>query len=460
MKKLYMVTDLGPGDGGKGGVVHKIAHMQKAHTIVKVGGAQGSHGVRTSNGDFFAFSQFGCGTFEGVRTYISKRFVADPIALMSEARALEEVGVSHPMRLLKVSADALCSTVFHMAASHLSELLLKDRPRGTIGSGVGQAYCLNESHPELSVYMRDLSTPGLRDKLAALQAHYQDQFREVLKDLDRFQMSDLKYVAEAQSILKHEMFVKNSCELMQEFATQERIVSDDYLSEKILGRNGVVISESSHGVLTDRYTGFHPHTSALRTLPRFTRAMYEDAGYEGEIVSLGVHRAYQIRHGAGPLVTHDASMTESLLPGSNKQENRWQGSVRVGPLDLVALRYALAASGEHAYDAIALTWFDQVEKHGLWPMANEYSGPLDSQFFTNDGNIKVRVGEDEAQLAYLGGLTQALQAVTPVVTDIPLPAGGDRNKLYELCASTILEHLGVPVRMVSFGPTEQDKVCK
>ena len=460
MKKLYMVTDLGPGDGGKGGVVHKLAHMQRAHTIIKIGGAQGSHGVRTSNGDCFAFSQFGCGTFEGVRTYISKRFVADPIAIMAEARALEEVGVAYPLRLLTVSADALCSTVFHMAASHLSELLRKDRPRGTIGSGVGQAYRLNESHPELSVYMRDLATLGLRDKLAAIQSHYLDLFADVLNDLDRFQMIDLKFVAEAQAILKNEAFVTGSYALMQEFAAQKRIVGDSYLAENVLSRQGIVISESSHGVLTDCYTGFHPHTSALRTLPRFTKVLYTDAGYDGTIVSLGVHRGYQIRHGAGPMVTHDASMSESLLPGSNKHENRWQGSVRVGPLDLVALRYALAASGPQAYDGLALTWFDQVEKLGSWRMANEYAGPLDSQFFIDDGNIKVRVGEDEVQLAHLGGLTKALLAATPVVTDIPLPQGGSRDTLYELVASTLLEHLGVPVRMVSFGPTERDKVCK
>ena len=381
MKKLYMVTDLGPGDGGKGGVVHKIAHMQKAHTIIKVGGAQGSHGVRTAEGDFFAFSQFGCGTFEGVRTYISKRFVADPIAIMAEAQALEEVGVSNPLRLLHVSEAALCSTVFHMAASQLRELLFRDKPRGTIGSGVGQSYRLNESHPELSVFMRDLALPGLRDKLAALQVHYRNEFLEALQDLDRFQMIDFKYVAEAQSILKNEKFVDATCDLMRAFAAERRIVADSYLADNILRRQGVVVSESSHGVLTDCYTGFHPHTSALRTLPRFTKALYEDAGYEGEIVSLGVHRAYQIRHGAGPMVTHDESMSASLLPGSNKQENRWQGSVRVGPLDLVSLRYAIAASGPSAYDALAITWFDQVEKRGSWDIATHYNGPLDTRFF-------------------------------------------------------------------------------
>lgn len=460
MKKLYVVTDLGPGDGGKGGVVHKIAHMHQAHTIVKVGGAQGSHGVRTSEGRFFAFSQFGCGTIEGVRTYISKRFVADPIALLSEAKALTEIGVYEPFRLLKVSEDALCSTVFHMAASHLCELLLRDTPRGTIGSGVGQAYRLNETHPELSIYMRDLAAPNLRDRLAAIQAYYRNHFQEALGDLDRFRLIDLEYVAEAQALLKHEKFVDSACELMKEFAAQKRIVPDEYLSNNILSRSGVVVSESSHGVLTDCYTGFHPHTSALRTLPRFTKAMYEDAGYDGEIVSLGIHRGYTIRHGAGPMPTHLSTMSESLLPGSNKNENRWQGKVRVGPLDLVLMRYALAASGAGAYDGLAITWFDQVEKLGEWQFCNRYRGTDDPNYFDPQGEIRVTVGHDGAQIAYLEQLTKKLQACVPEVTTVPLKKDATRDELYQLCAGTLREHLGVPVRMISFGPTERDKVCK
>lgn len=460
MKKLYMITDLGPGDGGKGGVVHKIAHMRQAHTIVKVGGAQGSHGVRTMSGNSFAFSQFGCGTFEGVRTHISRRFVTDPIALLSEARELEKVGVHNPFRLLTVSEDALCSTVFHMAASQLCELLRKDKPRGTIGSGVGQAFRLHESHPELSVHVKDLKTPGLRDKLATLQAHYKNQFREVLNDLGRFQMIDLKYLAEVQMILKNETFVDAVFELMQEFAALNCIVSEDYFATYLLQQEGTVVSESSHGVLTDRYTGFHPHTSALRTLPRFTKAMYEDVGYDGEIVSLGIHRAYQIRHGAGPMPTADPAMSELLLPGSNKDENRWQGKVRVGPLDLMLLRYALTASGRDAYDGLAITWFDQVEKIGTWQYCNHYEGAADSRYFSPTGEILFREGEDKAQLAHLEGLTLALASRVPEVQSVSLSRTTVRDERYALCAETLLGHLGVPVRMMSFGPTERDKVCK
>src|SRR6056297_1112515 len=123
MKKVYLVTDLGAGDGGKGGVVHKLAYSKRARTIVKVGGAQGSHGVRTAAGQSFAFSQFGCGTFEGVRTHLSHRIVIDPIGIMNEAMALRyEAGLHDPCSLLTIDESTLCNTPFHGIASRIKEL--------------------------------------------------------------------------------------------------------------------------------------------------------------------------------------------------------------------------------------------------------------------------------------------------------------------------------------------------
>ncbi len=112
-KKLVIETDLGGGDGGKGGVVHKICIETDAHTVVKVGGAQGSHGVRTSAGDVFNFSQFGCGTFEGVRTHISGLFVVDPLALMREGYYLRyEHGIHDILDMITIDREALCVTPF------------------------------------------------------------------------------------------------------------------------------------------------------------------------------------------------------------------------------------------------------------------------------------------------------------------------------------------------------------
>jgi adenylosuccinate synthase len=459
MKKVYMVTDLGPGDGGKGGVVHKLTTQFNAHTIVKVGGAQGSHGVRTAAGQSFAFSQFGCGTFEGVRTHLSRRFVIDPIGIVNEAMALRyEAGVYDPFSLLTIDESALCNTPFHGIASRIKELALRDSPRGTIGTGVGQAYRLNGSHPELSIFAHDLSSSQLRQKLEAIRDYITAELEPMLAN--SFLKEDEEELTRNVVLLTDSGFIEHMLEQFRLVATNCRIVDAPYFATDILGRDGVIVVESSHGILTDAYTGFHPHTSALRTLPRFTRAMFTDAGYDGQIISLGVHRAYQIRHGAGPMPTADPVMSEELLPGSNKDENRWQGKVRAGPLDLVLLRYAITASGADAYNGICLTWFDQVSKNTSWRLCNKYSGSASQHLLTPAGNIKVRTGEDAMQLAYLGELTKQLQVVTPVVEQALLPFGATRDKLFDFVAATLQEHLDVPVRMVSFGPTERDKVLK
>lgn len=459
MKKIYMVTDLGPGDGGKGGVVHKIAHMQRAHTIVKVGGAQGSHGVRTADGKRFAFSQFGCGTFEGVRTHLTPRFVMDPVGIVNEAHALRyEAGVHQPLRLLTIDENALCNTPFHGIASRIKELSLGDAPRGTIGTGVGQAYRLNQSHPELSVFARDLVSSQLRTKLLAIRSYITEELEPFLAG--QFRPEDSELLEQDLRLLRDLGFVDHAVEQFRTVARESRVVDGDYFAQDILGRDGVVVVEASHGVLTDSHTGFHPHTSALRTLPQFAKAMFKDAGYDGELVSLGVHRAYQIRHGAGPMPTHDQTMSEPLLPGSNKDENRWQGSVRVGPLDLVAMRYAIAASGPDAYDGLAVTWFDQVAINGQWSLCTKYNNVRDTQHFTPTGDIRVRTGLDDTQLAHLGQLTKQLQTVTPVVQKLLLPTNVGRDTQFGFVADTLAEHLSVPVRMISFGPTERDKHCK
>lgn len=460
MKKIYIVTDLGPGDGGKGGVVHKISHLRRAHTILKVGGAQGSHGVSTSGGDHFAFSQFGCGTFEGVRTHLTHRFVATPEGILNEAEALHNGhGIHDIFNLLTVEEGVVCATPYHGIASRLKELSRKSNSRGTIGTGVGEAYRDSQRYPDLTIHARDLSRPDLRDRIAAVR----DRVR-----LDLIPVISGEFLLEDRIQVKREVALLDSCEFFeyvvrrfQEAARRVKIVSSEHLRKEILARDGVVVVESSHGVLTDHYQGFHPHTSAIRTLPRFTRAMIEEAGYNGEIVNLGVTRAYTIRHGAGPMPTADEVMAKSLLPGSQKEENRYQGKVRVGPLDLLLLRYAIAAAGGHsAFDGLAITWFDQIRHNGSWWLCNRYRGADDKTFFTPSGELRIRFGEDAAQLEHQEALGQILRGCVPELIEYRIAPQAGREELYDLCAGTLSEKLEVPVRLVSFGRTEQDKLCK
>lgn len=455
--KVYVVTDLGVGDGGKGGIVHKISNMMRVHTVIKRGGAQGSHGVSTSKGEKFAFSQWGCGTFEGIPTHLTNQMVVSPEGFLNEADALRyRHGIYDAFSLLTVDEDALCATPYHGFASRLKELARGDNPRGTIGTGVGEAYRDFARAPELALKAGDLKNPVLRDKLALIREDVRRNLQPVIAS--EFLASDRATAAEEIRLLYDDAFFEHVVTRFETAGTLVRIVSHDFMGDAILTREGAAVVETSHGVLSDRLTGFHPHTSAIRTLPRFTRALFDDAGYDGQLVNIGVTRAYAIRHGAGPMPTADPTMAEHLLPGSNKDANRYQGEVRVGPLDFVLLRYAIeACGGPSAFDGLAISWFDQIRTNGSWNICNRYGGADDQTFFTPSGELRV---VDDSSFAHQTALGNKLSDCQPEITTMPIDAAASTDELYDVCATVFNDALSVPVRMVSFGPTELDKLSK
>lgn len=460
IRKAYTVTDLGGGDGGKGGVVHKLCALRRPHTVVKVGGAQGSHGVTTARGEKFNFSQFGCGTFDGARTFISDRFVVSPVGLLNEAHALRyEVGVSDPFSRIAVDGRALCTTPFHGIASRLQELARKENPRGIVGVGVGEAYLDALRFPDLAIYAADLHRSDLRERLRAARSQKLHDLALVFEM--EFMTEDAGTVKEQISLIRNEEFFEWVVDVFTTMARQVRIVDEDHLRGEVLARDGSLVVESSHGVLTDRFSGFHPHTTRLRTLPEATSwSLLSENGFDGEVVKLGVTRAYQIRHGAGPLVVDDPAMAQELLPHEVGSPDRYRGKVRVGSLDAVALRYALnVCGGPNAFDAIAVTWFDSVLRRGTWKICERYEGSTDERYFTRDGEIRIRCGEDDEQLRYQQGLGEALSACRPIYREHSVQPDATREQAIALCQRVFNEQLGVPVRMVAFGPTELDKVC-
>jgi len=234
----------------------------------------------------------------------------------------------------------------------------------------------------------------------------------------------------------------------------------DYLAKNILTQSGTVVFESSHGILTDRYYGFHPHTTKSRTIPQVSLDLLTECGYDGQIFKLGVTRAYQIRHGAGPMITESPYLLDKLLPGSSKEQNRWQGRVRVGPLDLVSLRYAIeVCGGPQFFDGLAITWFDQIQKIGEWEMCDQYYGTDNLKYFSPTHEIKVRRGAWENQLDYQEQLGKQLNMCRPGILSNYLLEYENIQSSIDLCSSVLREKTGVPVRMISFGPTEKDKIC-
>lgn len=450
MSKVIVVFDLGPGDGGKGGIVHKLSCHHNADIILKVGGAQGNHGVSTGT-QSFAFSQWGCGTLEGVKTHITPLMVVSPDGLLNEAAALKEAGIISPFDMLTIDEYAVCATPYHGIASRLKEMYRKTNPRGTIGTGVGEAHRKALSNPELTIRASDL-TSDLRAALIRVRNHYVDDLHELLRG--EFSPLDQQAANTEINLLFDGGFLDYNVDRFKEAGRNVRITGDSYLKHSIFDQNKTAIVESSHGILTDNEYGFWPYVSAIRTLPSFTHYMLRYSGYNGKIETIGVHRAYTIRHGAGPMPTADVAMNDSLLPGSCKLENRYQGRVRVGPLDLVLLRYALEVC-KPSIDALAISWFDQVSLNGSWDICNEY-GNVNMDYFHSPERIRINEGSDRP--TYRSGLCAALFAVKPIVSSIAVPNSIEEQ--YRLCDRVLCEKLGVPVHIVSFGSTPRDKVIR
>lgn len=455
--KIVIVFDLGPGDGGKGGVVHKLCDHHKAHTVIKQGGAQGSHGVCVGDKKF-AFSQWGCGTFEGVKTHIPKTFVTSPEGLLNEADALLKVGVPRPFGLLTVDGGAICATPYHGIASRIIELQRKNNPRGTIGTGVGQAFRYHQSNPVNTIYVRDL-IHSTHSKLKDTR----DLIRYRLKGFEspeQYLEDDLGLVEEQFALLNDDGFLHYNTQRFQEVGSKLNVVDSDHLRNYTFKQDGVAIVESSHGILTDSHHGFHPHVSAIRTVPSLTAEMLRLAGHAGVIETIGVHRAYTIRHGAGPMPTADPAMNEKLLPGSHKEENRWQGKIRTGPLDFVLLRYAVEVVKRDCHiDGLAISWFDQVAKNESWDYCDGYRRGVNLNYFHGSNQLKAYdLLSNSIRQQYGKELTEVLNKCEPIVESVALPDSMDEQ--FNLCDRMMREKLGVPVHMVSFGPSGDNKLVR
>lgn len=457
-RKIYLVTDLGPGDGGKGGVVHKITTARKAHTVVKVGGCQGSHGVRTSSGMSFNFSHFGCGTFEGVKTHISSNMVIEPYRMLNEANNLANVWrINDIFDYITIDANALCVTPFHTFSSQLREYFRKDKPKGIVGIGAGETMCDFEEDPGTAIFAKDLSSGELSEKLNRIREKKISYWGFILdKPLDQnFLKEDLGSVKEVIKLFMDEDLVNRTVENFKILASNVKITDEAYF-KSLLDRDGVIVVEGSHGVLNDRVFGFDPHVTNLRILPQFTLKMINSAGYDGEIVKLGITRGYQIRQGAGPMPTEDPEMIDQLLPGSSKLENRFQGKARVGALDFNLLNYAVEiCGGPSFFDGLAVTWFDQILKFGYWDICKSYK-QSNSKFIGSDGKIKIYSGSTSDQSFYQKELSDFLFTCKPNVERLALP--GNESDVIDLCQQTFYQNIQIPVRMVSMGPTEKDKI--
>jgi adenylosuccinate synthase len=436
VRQVFLTVDLGFGDAGKGSIVDFLTRAYDAHTVVRYnGGAQAGHRVVTPgpNPREHVFAQFGSGTLAGAATHLSRFMLLDPLAMVEEQRHLQALGASDAMQRTTIDERALVISPFQRAVNRLRELARGDRRHGSCGMGIGEAMSDYLQYGARVLLAGDLRSPdAMHAKLQFLQSVNMAKVQALLPDLP-----DSPQVAAERDLLMADDWSDWLIDAYRAVAAQARIVPGEYLGA-IMRQPGAAIFEAAQGVLLDEWHGFHPHTTWSTTTLENADVLLAEAGYTGAQTRVGITRAYATRHGAGPLISEDAALTRAL-PDPCNGYGAWQGGFRLGWLDLVMLRYALEVVGR--LDYLAVTCLDRLAELSELRICRRY------RYETLIVDRIVRSSEPRS-LAHQAQITANLARCQPLLEMVPDPAA-----LLDVLAA----ELGVPVGLISEGPTCEDK---
>lgn len=335
--KAYIVVDLGYGDCGKGTMTDYLCRRYEADMVVRYsGGAQCGHNVVLADGTHHEFRQLGSGTFAGAETYWSEYMMLNPITFWIEIAQLTKQGWIVPN--MYAHREALVTTPFHMAMNRVREELRGDARHGSCGMGIGETMKDSLAEPHIPV----IRVKDLQDK---------DKLRSKAKEIRDHKISeceDLGYDGEQLEHLKNGLILDGFIHDSYDFSNAVHMVAS-------LPQRDVYVFEGSQGVLLDEEWGEAPHNTWSKTTTLNAEIICMDAVEDYE--TIGVMRAYQTRHGAGPLRTYDEMLTKAI-PDEHNKHNEWQGDFRVGWLDLPLTKYALdCTNGVHK---LAITCIDRM----------------------------------------------------------------------------------------------------
>lgn len=448
MSEIMIVTDIGYGDAGKGSMVDYLARQAKSNLVVRYnGGPQAAHNVITPDGRHHTFAQMGSASFvDGSRTHLSRFMLVNPFNLTAEIEHLESLGAHGLWERLTIDEAAIIITPWHVAANRLREMARANDRHGSCGQGIGEAKLDAIHFPEEALIARDLRSPSImRQKLAWIRTFKQIQLHELLQKLPKSERAQREL-----EIIESDNLMDVCLEFYTTFSKRAHIVPGETLFT-LMQQVDQTLFEGAQGVLLDENYGFHPYTTWSVTTSENAEILLSEGGHR-DYKRLAVMRAYMSRHGAGPFVTEDRSLS-SAIPDRHNVTNEWQAQFRVGHLDFVALSYALAATG--GADELIVTNLDRLLELDSWQTCSEYLLPTahtDSPYFLRDEArrvIGIRVGPRNRR-DYQEAITKTLLETKPVLSEAML---NDQEQYL----ATIEKRLGVRLGYVSRGVTALEK---
>ncbi len=356
MQNSFIIIGLGFGDEGKGTITDYLVHKYKIKTVIRFnGGSQAAHNVVTPEGLWHTFSQFGSGTFyKENQTFLSSQMLLDPYALLEEESVLKRKGITNAMNRLILDPNSPVITPFHKMLGRVTEIERGKERLGTTGKGIGQVVQDISKNNKNTIYIKDFySKKNLRLKL---ELHYQEKLEKAENTIS------LNGFTESKKVLKYFKDKYNPTKLFNFYNGFANTYSNcidkkEKTIPNLFKSNSSVLFEGAQGALLDKDLGFFPYITKTDTKLSAAENLYLPFKDTIPVNKIGVLRAYSHRHGNGPLPTEMQTLSKKI-PEEHNVYNEWQGDFRVGWLDLILCRYAIAMNPN--LDSIALTCLDKL----------------------------------------------------------------------------------------------------
>lgn len=355
-KNIKVVIGANFGDEGKGLMTDYFCHQaalrgENCIVVCHNGGAQRGHTVDTPEGLHHVFHHFGSGTFAGADTYLSEKFILNPILFRQEWEELESMGYKPTVYL-----NSLCrvTTPFDMIINQILEESRSGGRHGSCGMGIFETV---KRYEEIYGY-----------PARVLLEDYDNQNKESIESIrntylpKRFNELKIQPDKEWEEIINQDGLIDQFLEDLKFMASHVTICGDTNALEKYKN----IVFEGGQGLLLDQNnTDYFPHltpsNTGLKNPSEMILRLFPDANVEVCYVT----RSYLTRHGSGRL-DNECRKEEinSIMEDMTNIPNPHQGTLRYGKMDVSELisRIHKDFSGRNAWKlSLSVTHRNEVD---------------------------------------------------------------------------------------------------
>lgn len=369
MPNVKVVIGANFGDEGKGLMTDYFcaeAINKKESCIVALcnGGAQRGHTVVTPDGTRHVFHHFGSGTLVGANTYLSERYILNPMTFRKEYEELEAMGFSP-----KVYAHWNCrwSTPFDMIVNQMLEDSRGDKRHGSCGMGIWETIVRYNS-TSWTYSLRTFNVMSEEIKFNWLKDLLKTYVEKRIQKANFFEWG--KWI----DILYSDVLIYN-------FIDDVAFMCDNitWTTSEILQSYDTVVFENGQGLLLDQnQTKYGDNTTPSNTGIKNPHEIISKYLPNANVEVCYVTRTYMTRHGAGSFESEcNKAEINSLIEDKTNVPNPYQGSIRYGLLDAKALAERIKADinsiGENGYEtSLAVTHMNEFENKELLNLNVKY----------------------------------------------------------------------------------------